>query len=255
MMASEECRAAQALRGFQGVAAAAGSPAVARAQASSEEKGGDAVNVVHLVNHMVNDAKIAQALQEEEQRRAAAAAGAGGAPILLGRPVRGVGPVIAQGMPVSGTPVPFLPVAEVYPPVELSPAELLVMRCRCSVVCFACLDLVTTCLHTRFLGPLSLVFALGPFCGYFGAMRYHAGWTAIYVAFLTAKAALYAAVATLAALRWKADQNHLEFLWVVFAAILQIWILKIVVTFCRALGSIHPDRRSQLTAGPRLVYW
>ncbi|CAJ1332147.1 unnamed protein product [Effrenium voratum] len=150
---------------------------------------------------------------------------------------RGEGPVV-QGRPV-GQPVGAQYHVAAAPQVvvvgTLPPEEQIILNYRMAVMCFAGLDLISTTLYVLtawFLDDrfkawelLLLVFVLGPLFGFLGAKKLKRRLVAAYVGFCVCKVSFQ--IATALFTMW---------LWGIIFAIIQFWILKIVMTFWMALG-------------------
>jgi len=222
--------------------------------------------------------------------------GGGGAPQVgqpvAGQPVSGGGPVpIVQGMAVGGCPPMGQPYGQPHgnpygmPPggapvvigaptgagadmthivvEELSLDEVLVLRYRFSLMCFAVIDAFSSIFHagtsitamrvateggsrdgrfqrdagdsTAALGLLGVLFLIGPICGLVGAKRLQRPLVGVYFGFCVAKTGfeIFLAVYTLA-------------VWYILIALVQMWVTRIVFSFWRALGKLTPQRIQEL---------
>lgn len=229
------------------------------------------------------DERLARQLQQEEMQQANLGNRVG-APVIVGSATgapMATGPMgpgvvygtVVQGQPVVGQTLPGMATPAAYPigagmqvmppgvaSFEASPEELLVLRYRCSVLCFAGIDACSTLLHalstvaadgdeegdesssmfgmkgdfgvgTKVLAIVQLVFLIGPVCGYFGAKGLRRGMVGVYLAFCIAKMS-FSIWLSAVSLNW----------WYIIIALIEIYITKIVYSFWRALGVISPDR-------------
>jgi len=153
-------------------------------------------------------------------------------------------------------------VARAFGPSELNEEEVIVVNYGASLMIFATIDLFATLLYViialvHFIETpgrmrsynelLWLVFLIGPICGLIGAWRLERTLVFVYFAFCLVKTAYQLAWAVVA----------LQ-LWHVIAALVQVWVTKIVSTFWRALHHIPPERCRQLLehkAQATMQYW
>mmetsp|Transcript_30667 Transcript_30667/g.88517 ORF Transcript_30667/g.88517 Transcript_30667/m.88517 type:complete len:249 (+) Transcript_30667:160-906(+) len=166
----------------------------------------------------------------------------GGGPVLIGQPAGLV------DMPRTVIMVDDVPVEEV-----------IVLRYRCSTVCFASIDAVSTVLialtaasvfgsfgqldsddDEKKIGPgsfglLGLVLLVGPFCGVVGARQLHPKFVMVYLIFCFIKLAYDILLVVL-----------MPSLWYVVTVLIHIWVSKIIFTFWRALGRLSPERRQEM---------
>lgn len=191
--------------------------------------------------------------------------GESGRPVVQGVPVSASGGTVV-GVPVSASDRPVLlgvtpgalPHAVAIVP-TLPPQEVVVLSYRSAVFCFAIIDMFTTMLNllsllssedgSWFTGALGLVFLFGPLAGLIGSNRLNRPAVTVYFAFCMLKLGYQVFMAV-----------RFGFLWFFLLALIQMWITKIVGTFCFALGAIPPERRPQLLEvdakdGVRMVYW
>ncbi|CAK9014576.1 unnamed protein product [Durusdinium trenchii] len=162
--------------------------------------------------------------------------------------------------PVQGTPigVPQMGAIEaiVVSVAALSTEEQVVLNYRTAVMCFATLDILSTLLNmvaglvsTRWglLWCLLAIFLVGPLSGLLGAKHLNRKLVSVYLGFCFLKAGVEIALAI-----------YTLWLWNIIFAILQVWIIKIVVSFWTALGQIPEQRRSELLdlkEAVQMVYW
>lgn len=208
------------------------------------------------------DEKFAQQLQQAEHGQAPA-------PVVVGVPV-GQAPVGAARAAAGGLPY----VADVIVGPQLPPEEILVLRYRFSMMCFASIDLVSTALDAgtgfvaaiqlsqehrdteaiwseALVGILGLVFLAGPVCGLIGARTLRRRLVAVYLAFCIMKTALRILLALVT-----------PYLWYVLVGLVQLWITKIAFTFWSSLRAIPAARLAELlepqtlhSTELRFVYW
>eukprot|EP00434_Breviolum_minutum_P035248 symbB.v1.2.031194.t1/scaffold3592.1/size53528/3 len=169
---------------------------------------------------------------------------------------------VVQGIPVEPSPgVIGFPVSQPVPvPITvLDTSTQVVLSYRTAVSCFAVLDLAITVLNVMtfyFAGMkwnwwqlLFFVYALGPVCGMVGASYLKSPLVAVYLGFCVAKTCLQI---------WNAIFAGF-FLWAILFVFLQIWITKIVATFCYFLGRLSPAQRAMALDAKdyeiQRVYW
>eukprot|EP00928_Gymnodinium_smaydae_P058891 TRINITY_DN42099_c0_g1_i1.p1 TRINITY_DN42099_c0_g1~~TRINITY_DN42099_c0_g1_i1.p1 ORF type:complete len:199 (+),score=38.22 TRINITY_DN42099_c0_g1_i1:82-678(+) len=119
--------------------------------------------------------------------------------------------------------------------------ETALLTYRVAVTCFSSVDVTVTVLTTlvllewRFYGFIALLFVIGPVCGILGSQLLNLPLSLVYWVFCFAKVAyeVYAAVRTVNA-------------WCIAFAVVQLWITKIVYTYCKALINVNPKRRAEL---------
>jgi len=179
--------------------------------------------------------------------------------VVQGVPADGTGLRAAVPVVVGTTAHAGLPPVAVAGVVHVPVEELVVLNYAMALTCFAALDFGMTLInvlsvfllrphHLQYWSLLGLLFLVGPICGLAGSRKLNRSLTFVYLVFCVLKASwmIYEAVATL-------------FLWPVLLALVQIWITKIVCTFCIALGAVTPQRRAQIlqekAAPAHMVYW
>lgn len=242
-----------------------------------------------------DDERLARQLQANEFQMA----GRGGAPMpTAGMAMRGQ-PVMMQGMVVQGQPVggmapgpygqwqpgPYgaypaignpmgmngMPAPVTVMQVEATPEELTILRYRCSIMCFACIDAASTLLYAfssltigfsdtersteekeeagslfgmkgantgldpKILGIVQLLFLAGPLCGYWGSRTIKRAPLGVYLGFCLAKMSFSIAMAAIG-----------RYWWYIVIALIQMYITKIVFSFWKALGTISPERCMEL---------
>jgi len=241
-----------------------------------------------------DDARLARQLQNSEM----AMAGAYGQPGMGGMQGQ-QGPVIvngtiAQGSPVGGPyggggpgvpnpyynpyiqPNPYAPQAVpvgatmgapghmmAMQQLDVNDKEITVLRYRCSIMCFACIDFVATMFEAFYLfsaesdgesgstfgtqkndsigldrsvmGILQLLLLIGPISGYYGAKLLKKAPLGIYLGFCIIKATFSVMLAVL-----------YFYFWYMLGALIQLYITKIVFSCYQALASITPQRASDL---------
>jgi len=201
-----------------------------------------------------SDAKLAQQLQQAEQGQA-------GAAIVQGIPVGAPSAPAAVVLGAEGRGLPYPVVLGISLPVE----EILVLRYRFSMMCFATIDIFSTALHAftvlvdaqrvnanwGIVGLFGLIFLIGPLCGLSGARRLNTSLVAVYLAFCIVKTGFEFALAIVT-----------PYLMYVIASLIQLWITKIVFTFWRALRALTPQQKAQLLdptsardVHPGFAYW
>jgi len=122
----------------------------------------------------------------------------------------------------------------------MSRNEILVLRYRASVRCLAIIDVVFSLLSLAAVkGNYAILLYLltipGPLCGYFGAHRLLKNPVLFYLGFCAVKAILL----TTAAFALRS--------WVyLFFALIQIWILRVVLAFYQAMAGTAPERLQAL---------
>jgi hypothetical protein len=234
-----------------------------------------------------DDEKIARELQQAELGQAGMPQpiryGYTRPPVVQGTPVPAAG---GQGQPAAcGVPAQGLragqyagyPVTAAVVVNERELTELTVLRYRYSVMCFAFIDMFFTSFRIAqvitdsairedsnpagktyirpenlwWFGIFGLIFLIGPLCGYIGAKGLRRNLVTVYVAFCTCNLCYEISLAVLTA--------HL---WLLFTAIIQLWITKIVCNFWSALGHISIDRCAEILKPDytpnepiRVVYW
>lgn len=147
---------------------------------------------------------------------------------------------------------------------ELPPEEMLVLRHKYSMTCFASIDVVSTALNAlsavmprdeedaeeegrertlfgfqgldaQYIGLIGLAFLIGPICGLVGARTLKRNMVAVYLVFCVLKLGFEIAAAIIT-----------PHLWLILIALIQIWITKIIFTFWQSLGLIAPERLKEL---------
>ena len=204
----------------------------------------------------MQDEKIARQLQHDEE-----------AQVVQGVPVGVPGPTVF-GSGDGGLPSGGAVIVSVLP-LE----ELLVLRWRCPLMCFAAIDafftllnLVTSAVNASRLRDvdgekrstswvafgIGLLFLAGPICGFLGAKRLRTGLVAVYLAFCVVKTALQLMMTF-----------HTDYLWYVYliGALVQFLVTWIVFTFWRALHALSPEQKASLLdrarggAAAGVTYW
>jgi len=109
---------------------------------------------------------------------------------------------------------------------------------KCSVQCFALIDIILSLL-SLFSGNLGALIALvtliGPVLGYYGAGNLNKGCVVTYLVFCVIKTIIQIVLMV----------SYGNFYYI-FIAIIQLWITKIVYSFCTALNRIDVDRLTVL---------
>lgn len=233
-----------------------------------------------------DDEKAAREMQQAELGQAGGPQpiqyGYAGPQVVQGRPVpAGLGGPgsVTCGVPNAGAGFTGgYPVGGAVVVDERALIEITALRYRFSVMCFAFIDLFFICFRIaevivvlvqeeenpttdteRMISPaslwwfglLSVVFLIGPMCGFLGAKRLRRNLVSVYLIFCVGNLAHEMALAFLTV--------HL---WLLFTAIIQLWITKIVYTFWKALGFLTPDRCEEIMRPDytpnepvRMVYW
>lgn len=174
----------------------------------------------------------------------------------------GYNPYAPQAVPVGATMgVPGQMVA--MPQMDINEKEITVLRYRCSIMCFACIDFVATMFEAFYLfsasddedsesmfstkkndsvgidrsvmGVLQLMLLIGPISGYYGAKLLRRAPLGIYLAFCIVKTTFSIILAALS--------FHF---WYLLGALIQLYITKIVFSCYQALGYITTQRASDL---------
>jgi len=203
---------------------------------------------------MSNDERLARELQEAEMGQRS---GEPDRPVVQGKPV-GL-PGVPERMGAAPVRLPPHGAAVIISP--LPPAEMIVLNYRLAVSCFAFIDVITTVMNVVTLirgqiwGLFGLILLIGPICGFIGARYMKRNLVAVYAGFCILKVAFEIALAisvSLVASTW-------AFLWMLLIALIQFWIMKIVLTFWQALHRVTPERLKQLLDDPdppaEMVYW
>lgn len=176
----------------------------------------------------------------------------------LDRAENGQAMPVVQGIPVQPAPgviglqIDPVPVTMLDLPIQV------VLSYRTAVTCFAVLDIAFTVLNVvaayatglvwNWWQLLFLVFLLGPLCGVLGASWLRRELVGVYLAFCIVKTCiqLYSAIFGF-------------FLWAILFVFSQIWITKIVATFCYFLGRLSPIQRQMALDAKdyevQRVYW
>merc|ERR1740121_573455 len=146
---------------------------------------------------------------------------------------------------------------------DVNDKEITVLRYRCSIMCFACIDFVSTMLEAFYLfsedtdeddssvfgtrkrdglgvdrkvmGFLQLTLLIGPICGYYGAKLLKRAPLGIYLGFCIVKTTFSIILTAL-----------YFYFWYMLGALIQLWITKIVFSCYQALTAIPPQRASDL---------
>jgi hypothetical protein len=253
---------------------------------------------------MADDERLARQMQNNEMAGMyGGRPGMGGQPGMYAQPgmmggVQGQpgGPFIANGTIVQGSPVtvqggpgmqpaygqgygynPYAPQAVpigatmgapgqmmAMQQLDVNDKEITVLRYRCSIMCFACIDFVATMFEAFYLfsanddedsdssmfgtkkndsvgidrsvmGVLQLMMLIGPISGYYGAKLLKRAPLGIYLAFCIVKTTFSVILAAL-----------YFYFWYMLGALIQLYITKIVFSCYQALGYITPQRASDL---------
>lgn len=206
--------------------------------------------------------------------------------VVQGNAVAGQAPAYQESTPVVGQALPYqygLGTPHLYPiPITvesvLPHAELIVLRYRFSMTCFASIDAFFTLslavsslfdlrrrhdtsdpemsfgfdakVDSKTIGVVALIFMIGPACGLLGARRLDRRLVAVYLVFCVAKM-IWETTLAVTTMTW----------WRLLLALIEMWITKIVFTFWSALRKISAERCKELLdpnvqTGPiSMVYW
>merc|ERR1740121_210497 len=161
----------------------------------------------------------------------------GGAPIVIGAATGGMGlpHIVVEQLPID---------------------EMIVMRYRFSLMCFAVIDAISTILDAGrsvssysysdepgepnlldswAVRMLRITFIIGPICGLVGARRLARPLVSVYLGFCLVKTSYYVF-----------DAIYRMLIWLILIALVQMWVTKIVFTFWRALGKLSQQRIQEI---------